>query len=118
MQLPLQSVVPVGQAHLLPTHMRPAGHLFPQAPQLFSSLATVTHEPLQSVVPFGQVHLLAAQLGWSFGHSFPHAPQLLGSPDVSSRMHLPLQSTLGALHAHVPLLQSSPAGHDVSQPPQ
>jgi len=58
----------------------PPMHAVPHAPQLFWSLARVTHAwlaPLpQNVSVAGQMHLLPWQI-WVVGHGSPQPPQLL-----------------------------------------
>jgi hypothetical protein len=60
-QLPLQSVVPVGQTHCPLTQLAPVGQALLHEPQLFGSVLTLTHWPPQGVCPLG--HSLGAQ-GW------------------------------------------------------
>jgi hypothetical protein len=48
-QLPLQSVVPVGQTHWPLTQLAPVGQALLHEPQLFGSVLTLTHTPPQGV---------------------------------------------------------------------
>jgi hypothetical protein len=95
--LPLQQ--PFGQLALVHTHwpllqVCPAVHTLPQAPQLFTSLCSLTHVPLQLVWPVGQTHALPE-------HTPPlgqvtHAPPQLVWPDAQTQLvpeHAPPQRT-------------------------
>ena len=78
-QLPLQSVLGLGQTHWPLTQTWPFVQALPHAPQLFASLATVTQDPLQFVVPLGQtVRQWPLQQTWWVAHLCPHLPQFFG----------------------------------------
>jgi hypothetical protein len=54
-QIPLQSVVPSGQAQAPPAHVSPEAQAWPHAPQFCGSVAVATHACPHGVVP-GAVH--------------------------------------------------------------
>jgi len=54
-QLPPQTISPIGQAHAALAHNWPIGQAMPHLPQSAGSLARSTHIPAQKVVPFGQL---------------------------------------------------------------
>jgi hypothetical protein len=68
LQIPLQSVSPVGQAQVPFWHVFPPVHTCPQLPQFCGSVSRFLHTPLQ--------HNPVEQM-------VPHAPQLFGSDDIS-----------------------------------
>jgi hypothetical protein len=76
MQIPEQSVNPVGQVHLLAEQSLPPVHFRPQLPQLLESLVRFTHKPEQTVWPVGQLmtQRLLKQI-WPEAHLLAHLPQ-------------------------------------------
>jgi hypothetical protein len=80
-----------------------APHDRPHDPQLFASLARVTHAPPQYVWPDAEhVHTPLLQ-NEPAPHATPQAPQLLAS--VSNERQLPAQKPCPAGQAHVPETQ-------------
>jgi hypothetical protein len=80
LQVPEQSVRPVGQLQALLVQVLPPVHATPQVPQLLLSDVRVAQTVPHSVWPVGQVplHWPVWQV-WPVGHLVPQAPQLFGS---------------------------------------
>jgi hypothetical protein len=94
----------------------PPVHVFPQAPQLVSEVATSTQAPPQLTVPIEQlstqVPLLHTLLG---GQALPQAPQFCGS-EARVTQALP-QGVVPMMHRHEPL-QNWVGAQARSQEPQ
>src|SRR5258708_12260429 len=109
------------QAHWPLAQLAPNGQGVLQAPQLFGSAVTSTHEPLQLVSPppasalHESAHAPLAQT-LPAGHTLPQAPQLLGSLCVSA--HWPPHRMPPLAHWHDPAWQAVPVVHWGSQVPQ
>src|SRR5437762_10228780 len=98
------------------TQVCEAVHTWPHAPQLLTSLFSLTHAPAQSVVP-GVVHWHDPPVhAVPVPQTVPHAPQLLLS--VCSLTHADPQSAVPDGHTHDPLEQSCPGIHEWPHEPQ
>ena len=100
---------PVGQVHALFTQLLPVGHVLPQPPQLFSSLAVETHVPASP----------AAAQKWSTpGHM--HMPPWHGAPPMQTVPHPPqlFGSFIGSMQTplHTAPEQASAASAPASPP--
>jgi hypothetical protein len=113
--IPLQQVSPLGQAPTtLPqvqcpsTHVSPAGHCTPHAPQLYGSVAVYTQTPLQSVCPaWGQkLQVPFTQYRLGLAQTVPQWPQLFGSLAVLT--HVFPQRVWPAGQTQMPLAQIWP----------
>ena len=95
-----------------------AGHTVPHAPQLFTSVAVLTHalpHRVGALAAHPEVHAyvpvdVAAQSGVAAGHTTPHAPQLAGA--VMSVVH----PVVGVAHearpvTHAPVRSHTPRVH-------
>jgi len=85
-QVPPQLVAFGRQVHALPTHISPAAHRLPQAPQWSALLVTsVQVAPTPPHLPLaGQPQLPPRQAGVAPLQTFPQAPQFAGSEVVST----------------------------------
>jgi hypothetical protein len=93
----------------------PPTHFFPQLPQLFTSVDSLTHAPLHMTK--GALHTHDPPLHVEpLGHTLPHAPQLALSLVVSR--HVVPQRVSEPEHAHSPPEQCVPAGHAWPHEPQ
>jgi hypothetical protein len=99
MQPPLHEVSPALHivTHWLASQTCPGPHTRPQAPQLFTSVASATHLFPQATKPGPQRHWLLTHVEPTPPHALPHAPQLFGSAWV--KVHAPLHSAWLGKHA-------------------
>jgi len=95
-------------------HHWPVGHLFPQEPQLLSSLLRFVQIPLHRVSYCGQHPPLEQDCGE--GQVCPHNPQLLLS--FIRSLHPPEHGLNPAAQTQAPLLQDMPGGQWYPQYPQ
>jgi hypothetical protein len=101
-----------------PLHTWPVAHLFPHAPQLFTSPDVSMQAPLHVICFAGHAQVPFVQLA-PLPHLFPHVPQFALSERRST--HAPLHTVSGAVHvaAQAPLLQTGVMPeHTVPQAPQ
>jgi hypothetical protein len=114
----------VPPAHVPSTHVCPAMHARPHAPQFAALVATSTHAPphiIRGAAQLGPppVHMPAVQTAPPV-HPRPHIPQFDPS-DVTSTQ-TPAHIIRGAGHVeaatHVPAVHAWPAGHVLPHPPQ
>jgi hypothetical protein len=107
-------------------HVAVPPHTFPQAPQLFLSVASLTHPPLHVVgvaiaqvgeqAPAEQTSCVAPGGKGSAVQSFPHAPQL---PAFDAKLtHRPLHRVCPAAHAQTPAVHCEPPVHALAHRPQ
>jgi hypothetical protein len=116
-QVPLQSVVPLGQPQAVPRHFIPFVQLVVQSPQCESLLITLMQLAPHSISPgFGQsvqppsVHFCAAV------QAIAQSPQCVGS--VCRSTQLPPQSLRPDVHWHCPVVHTEFRPHTVLQLPQ
>ena len=117
---PLHVGVPL---HTPATQVWPDWQDWPQAPQLFASVAVLTHEPPQLTWPAG--HEATVQTpetqDWPAPQTVPHAPQLFGSFIVLT--HEPAHTICPVAQllppgVQAPLMQGTVLAHAAPQAPQ
>jgi hypothetical protein len=111
-----QSVVPFGQTHWLPAHVRPAGQALPHAPQFRGLLVVSTHARSQFVsVPQSGAQAPVRQTSGA-GQLVPQVPQFAGSAVTSTQLAPHCESPVA--HVHIPLVQTVPGMQTVLHMPQ
>jgi hypothetical protein len=114
---PVPPPPPVPPEQVPDEHVPPAGHWWPQLPQLDESVVVSTHPEPHGVCPVGQAHALPWQ-DWPDGHTVPQAPQFW-TLDCRSTQLEPHGTRPGPqLVAQLPLEHSVPAAHALVHVPQ
>jgi hypothetical protein len=88
----------------------------PQLPQLFGSVAVITHAPLQLICPAGHVQEPPTQL-WPAAQMLPHWPQFATLVIRSTQLD-PHGVPLAHSVPQVPCEQTVPTGHTLPHVPQ